>query len=174
MLEWNNSNLWVKLSKICYSKILIQALPHDSQNLILEFMIVQFVSIVIFALAIIYTYWTLVNARVKEDKHLEDQECYLDPKQHFWFSKYSSFFTRRFLYIFGCWSPWCGTLPYYAAPPYHAARHNAAARHNGVKTEQRVISLPPCLLYTYIPICRTLGQSNQECKEASRWKKMNI
>ena len=43
-------------------------------------MIWQFVSIVTFALSITYTYWTLVNARVKKDERLENKKCYLDPK----------------------------------------------------------------------------------------------
>ena len=42
MIEWNNSNLWVKLSRFCYEKILIQAWPHDHMT---------------------YTYWTLVDAQ---------------------------------------------------------------------------------------------------------------
>ena len=43
-------------------------------------MIWQFVSIVTFALSITDTYWTLADAWVKKDEHLENQKCYLDPK----------------------------------------------------------------------------------------------
>ena len=32
---------------------------------------------VTFALSITYTYWTLVDAWVKKDEHLENQKCYL-------------------------------------------------------------------------------------------------
>ena len=35
---------------------------------------------VTFALSITYTYWTLVDARVKKDDHLENQKCYMKPK----------------------------------------------------------------------------------------------
>ena len=54
MIEWNNSNLLVKLSKICYAKILIQALPHESQ--IWFWMIWQFLSRVTFALSYLLTH----------------------------------------------------------------------------------------------------------------------
>ena len=69
-------NVHHTLCKICYAKILTQALP----NLILESMIWQFVkhfvSIVTFALSITYTYWTLADVRVKKDEHLENQKCH--------------------------------------------------------------------------------------------------
>ena len=56
-----NSKLWVKLSRICYANILIQASPHDSQ---IWFWNPWFA----FTLSITYTYWTLVDARVKKDE----------------------------------------------------------------------------------------------------------
>ena len=33
-----------------------------------------------FGLPITYTYWTLADARVKKDEHLENQKCYLNLK----------------------------------------------------------------------------------------------
>ena len=36
--------------------------------------------IVTFALSITYTYWTLADARVKKDEHLENKKCYLNLK----------------------------------------------------------------------------------------------
>ena len=83
-------------------------------NLILESMTWKFeknfVCIATFALSITFTYWTLVDARVKKDDHFENKKCDFGSKQHFWFSKCLAFLTRRFLYIFGCCGPWCGML----------------------------------------------------------------
>ena len=76
MIEWNKSNLWVKLSRIWYAKILTQALPNLIHESIIWQFVKNFVSIVTFALCITYTYWTLVDARVKKDKHLENQKCH--------------------------------------------------------------------------------------------------
>ena len=107
MIEWNNSNLWVKLSRICYAKILTQALPNLIHESIIWQFVKNFVSIVTFALCITHTWWTLADARVKRDKHLENRKCHFGSMEHFLFYKSSSFFTRRFLYIFGCCGPWC-------------------------------------------------------------------
>ena len=63
-----------------------------------------------FALYSNYRYWILVDAWVKKDKHLEIQKNHLDPMLHFLFPKCSSFFTRRFSYILGCYGPRCGTV----------------------------------------------------------------
>ena len=38
------------------------------------------VSIVTFSLYITYTYWTLEDAQVKKDEHLENQKCYFGSK----------------------------------------------------------------------------------------------
>ena len=40
----------------------------------------NFVNIVTFDLSTIYTYWTLADAPVKKDKHLENQKYYLNLK----------------------------------------------------------------------------------------------
>ena len=57
------------------------------------------VSLVTFALSIIYTYWTLEDARVKKDQYSEKMllGC-------------CSFFTQRFLNVFGSSGPRWGTL----------------------------------------------------------------
>ena len=36
----------------------------------------NFVNVVTFGLSITYTYWTLADARVKKDEHLENQKCH--------------------------------------------------------------------------------------------------
>jgi hypothetical protein len=41
------------------------------------------VILVTFALPFIYTYWTLVDARVKKDEHFESQKYYLESKYFF-------------------------------------------------------------------------------------------
>ena len=56
--------------------------------------------------------WATTTKNVKKSPSekgwtFRESKCYMDPKWHFWFSKCSSFFTRRFLYIFGCCGPWC-------------------------------------------------------------------
>ena len=56
----------------------------------------------------LHVYWTPEGARVKKEEDLSNQKCYLGSKCIFWFSKCSSFFTRRFLYILGCSGPRCG------------------------------------------------------------------
>ena len=43
----------------------------------------NFVIIVTFALSITYKYWTLADARVKKDYHLENQKMLLGPKVTF-------------------------------------------------------------------------------------------
>ena len=66
----------MRLSRIWNAKILTQALPtliHESK--ILQF-VKNFVSIVFFVFCITYTYWTLVDAWMKKDKHLENQKCH--------------------------------------------------------------------------------------------------
>ena len=52
-----------------------------------------------------YTYWTLADAWVKKDEHLENQKLWV----HVIFSssKCWSFSTQRFLYIFDSCGPWC-------------------------------------------------------------------
>ena len=66
----------------------------------------RLVAIVTFALSFTYTY---SGARMKKEEHLSNQKCYLGSKWFFWYSKCSSFFTRRFLYILGCSGLRCGT-----------------------------------------------------------------
>ena len=54
---------------------------------------------------------------------------------------------------------------------FSVVRRSAAARHNGVKTEQRGISHTYIYQYATAPCAmpprRTMGQSNQECKETT-------
>ena len=40
----------------------------------------NFVNIVTFGLSTAYTYWTLADAWVEKDEHLENQKCYLNLK----------------------------------------------------------------------------------------------
>ena len=77
MIEWNKSNLWAYLEfgmKKSYLK-LYQLLFTAK---IWQF-VKKFVNIVTFALYITYTYRTLADARVKKDKHLENQNVILGP-----------------------------------------------------------------------------------------------
>ena len=71
----------------------------------------NFVSIVTFDLCITYTYWSLVDARVEKGKHLEKLKMLLWVHVTFLFYKNLSFFTQRFLYIFGCCGPLRGIAP---------------------------------------------------------------
>ena len=60
----------------------------------------HFVSIVTFALSITYTYWTLADAQVKKDEHLENQKCHFGSMYHFDFLNVCPFSTRSFFTFF--------------------------------------------------------------------------
>ena len=114
MIEWNNSNLWVKLFRICYAKIITQALP----NLILESMICQFVKKYSNFCFVCYLR-ILDSSRCPGEKGRTFRKSKMSLWVHviFLISKCSSFFTRRFLYIFGCCGPWCGGGGWSSRPP---------------------------------------------------------
>ena len=74
MVSWQNgtmcnSNLWVKLPRICYAKILIQAyhMTHKFDSEFDDLAVCKYICIVTFALPIPYTYSTVVDATVKKD-----------------------------------------------------------------------------------------------------------
>ena len=70
MFDWNPRIVF-------YAKILTLTFLHDSLVL---FWNPLFDNIVTFVLSFDYTDWTIVDARVKKDEHLEIQTIHLDPK----------------------------------------------------------------------------------------------
>ena len=53
-------------------------MTHKLDSGIYDLAVCKYMYVVTFALFIAYTYWTLVDARVKKDEHLENQKCYLN------------------------------------------------------------------------------------------------
>jgi hypothetical protein len=106
MIEWKNSDLWFKLSRICYAKTLTQALP----NLILEAMIWQFVKHCVIVVTFALYLHILDSSRCLGEKGWTFRKSKTSLWVHVIFlsSKCSSFFTQRFLYLFCCCGPWCG------------------------------------------------------------------
>ena len=134
-MEWNNSNLWFKLSRICYEKILTQAVP----NLILESMIWQFVKHCVIVVTFASYLHILDSSRCLGEKGRTFRKSKTSIWVHVIFSssKCSSFLTQRFLYIFGSCGPWCAIA---ATAALHAATalqsKSSSFRDDGVRHSQ--------------------------------------
>ena len=55
-------------------------MTHKLDSGIHDLAVCKYMYVVTFALFITYTYWTLVDAQAKTDRHSENQKCYLHPK----------------------------------------------------------------------------------------------